>query len=262
MENLRTRTILIGDQPVRFYEHVGENSFLPPLVFLHGWRSSSRSWEPTLRFFREAGLSFYLLDLPGFGESSLPERPFSVGDYAAIIEAFIERIGLLSVILVGHSFGGRIGIKMASKEGNRCSKLVLVDAAGIRPDTGISWKKILAKVVKPIFLVLPLESLRRRIYERLGAEDYLATPELKQTFLKVVQEDLEPSLKYISCPTLIVWGEKDSSTPLSMAHTMEREIPRARLVVLEAAGHMSFQDEPHMFGEAVVEFVKEKSNTE
>lgn len=260
MDDLRTRTIIIGDQPVRFYEHVGENRFFPSIIFLHGWRSSSSAWGPTLRFFKDAGFSFYLIDLPGFGGSDTPARPFSIDDYAALVEAFIERLGLLSVILIGHSFGGRIGIKISSRKGNKIDKLVLVDAAGIRRKKGTSWKKIVAKIVKPIFTLFPLESLRRRIYVRLGAEDYLATPELKQTFVNIIEENLEPLLPRITCPTLIIWGERDNETPLSMAYTMEREISNSELVVFEGVGHMSFVEKPEQFGRDVVEFAKQKHN--
>ncbi|MEX0934987.1 MAG: alpha/beta hydrolase [Candidatus Paceibacterota bacterium] len=260
MNNLRARTIMVEDQPVRFYEHIGENTFLPPLVFLHGWRSSSRVWELTLRAFKEGGFTFYLIDLPGFGESDLPKEVFSIDKYAAVVEACIKRLGLLDPVLIGHSFGGRIGIKIAAKEKKILSKLVLVDAAGIRVEKGLTWKKILAKTVKPIFLLFPLEGLRRRIYQQLGAEDYLATPKLKETFVRIIEEDLRELLPKISCPTLIIWGDRDTETPLSVAHTMERRIPNSTLVIFEGAGHTSFLDEPGRFGQEIVAFIKKTSN--
>src|SRR6185369_2751570 len=154
------------------------------------------------------------------------------------------------------SFGGRIGIVLATQFPKKLQKLVLVDAAGIRtPIRRRSLIRFLAKLMKPMFALPYMDTVRTRLYHALGAEDYLATPELQETFKLVIEEDLRPLLPDVSQETLLVWGANDTDTPLSFAHTMEEAIPHSRLTVLAGAGHFSFLDAPEAFNRLLIEFL-------
>lgn len=257
MENIQEKTLIIGEQAVKVYRVEGGNSFLPQLVFLHGWRSESRVWWPVLKRFVKEGFNAVLIDLPGFGSSENPVRAFSMKDYADVVQEVITRLGLSNVVLIGHSFGGRTAIKLSIQNKSLFSRMVLVDAAGVRIHTrALGIKKVVAKVLKPVFEILPLQSLRSYIYRKMGAEDYISTPELKETFQKIVEEDLEPLLSRVEHKTLLVWGEKDTATTLAEAYIMNDKIPHSKLVILDGAGHYSFLDCPREFTEAVIAFAK------
>ncbi|HTA14846.1 MAG TPA: alpha/beta fold hydrolase, partial [Solirubrobacteraceae bacterium] len=104
----------------------------PPVLVLHGWGASIETVYSIV-----VGLApvatVYALDLPGFGESEPPPQPWGVEDYQAFLAAFMDALEIVAPMIVGHSNGGRIAIRMASTEPARASRLVLVDSAGIRP---------------------------------------------------------------------------------------------------------------------------------
>ncbi len=261
------------------------------LLFLHGWGSSKEVWGEVSKLISQSvnqQYTIYALDLPGFGDSPLPIRlslragsnpphkgeeikyGMSVGDYAEIVKAFIEKLALKNVIIVGHSFGGRVGIKLCAMSNlpnpfpplkirggqGVILKLVLVDSAGFVTS---AWKKnlmgVVAKIIKPIFKPGFMQGLRKKIYHSLGAEDYLALPALKETFLKVVNEDLSKDMKDITIPTLIITGEDDKDTPIAFGKRMNFLIPNSQLLILKNAGHYSFLDQPEEFVKILAKFI-------
>jgi pimeloyl-ACP methyl ester carboxylesterase len=114
----------------------------------------------------------------------------------------------------------------------------------------------LAKIVKPIFKPRFMAGPRKLIYKAIGSDDYLATPELQQIYLKATGEDLRKHFKDIDKPTLLLWGAKDKDTPLEIADIMNKEIKNSKLVVFENAGHFSFIDQPEKFTKELVKFIK------
>lgn len=228
------------------------------LLFLHGWRSNKEVWNNVIQklFGRNNQVLVYSVDLPGFGQSSTPPTAWSVGDYAGLVKQFIEKFELKNVIIIGHSFGGRVAIKLASNYPELIFKLVLVDSAGI---TLSSNKKNLmlffAKLVKPLFRPRFMEGLRKKIYRQIGAEDYLATPTLQKTFVNIIKEDLTPDMKQITVPTLLIWGENDTETPVSFGEKMHSLILNSKFTILTDAGHFSFLDKPENFVKSLNEFI-------
>ncbi len=228
------------------------------LLFLHGWRSNKEVWggvvEKLLVINKE--LSVFCLDLPGFGKSPAPKKPFSVGDYAETVAEFIKKENLSNIILVGHSFGGRVGIKLASQFPNLVSKLVLVNSAGfVSKARHKNLITLIAKLTKPFFVPNFMQGLRKSIYRALGLEDYLATPMLQETFKKVIAEDLTADMQRITIPTLIIWGENDKETPVEFGERMKTLIPNSVLKILPNAGHFSFLDQPENFTKILNEFI-------
>lgn len=230
------------------------------VVFLHGWRSNKEVWGQVVnRLISQSvnkPVSIYALDLPGFGSSPAPESAWNVGNYSNVAAEFIQKLNLNNVILVGHSFGGRVGIKLSATRPDLIKRLVLVDAAGFVMDA--KKKKALglaAKLAKPFFKPKFMQGLRKKIYQQIGAEDYVATPELKETFVNTVNEDLTENMKRISQPTLIIWGENDKETPLSDAQKMRSLIVNSKLQILGSAGHFSFLDQPEEFVKLLKDFI-------
>ena len=215
---LRTRHLVRGDGP--------------PVLVLHGWGASIEAVYPIV-----TGLSpvatVHALDLPGFGESDPPPRPWGVEDYQAFVGAFMDALEIEAPTIVGHSNGGRIAIRMAATEPVRASRLVLVDSAGIRPKRTLGWYRRvgMAKIGKYAarFLGSPGERLRTLLVGRAASADYLAAGAMRPTLVKLVNADLRPFMPSIGVPTLLVWGAQDTDTPLEVAHENGAPDPRRGL---------------------------------
>lgn len=216
------------------------------LVFLHGWRSNGMVWKGIADKLDLKEYSIYLLDLPGFGESPNPRKTFTILDYSNVVAKFIEKIQLKNVTLVGHSFGGRITIKISALHPELIDRIVLVDSAGVRLNGSNKYKTV-AKIAKPFFKPKFMQGLRKKIYQTIGAADYLETPELKETFVNIISEDLTRFMPRVIQPTLIIWGAEDTETPLEYAEIMNSAIKGSRLEVFENAGHFSFLDQVELF---------------
>src|SRR3989344_3443172 len=228
------KQVVVANQLVNYLSNEVVDPAAQTVVFLHGWRSEAAVWRPVMdrlgRRYRQ-----FALDLPGFGKSEK----------------------LKKIVVVGHSFGGRVVIKLSALEPDIVEKLILVDSAGFRlHGKRNAVLRIVAKMLKPFFMIPGLRTLRLPIYRVMGAEDYLATPELRETFLNVINEDLTALLGYVRQETLIVWGGRDEDTPLMLAMWLKEHIPHSDLVIFHNAGHFSFLDEPDKFVGTVRDFLK------
>jgi pimeloyl-ACP methyl ester carboxylesterase len=230
----------------------------PCVLVLHGWGASIETVYPIVTGLAPVA-SAYALDLPGFGQSEPPPRPWGVEDYQAFVAAFMDALEIERPTLVGHSNGGRIAIRMAATEPRRAARLVLVDSAGIRPKRTMRYYRRvgLAKLGKHAarYLGAPGERLRARIVGRVASSDYAAAGEMRPTLVRLVNSDLREYLPRISVPALLVWGADDTDTPLADARLMEQLIPDAGLVVLDRAGHYSYLDQPARFARIVTHFI-------
>ncbi|KKU19368.1 hypothetical protein A3A64_03950 [Candidatus Gottesmanbacteria bacterium RIFCSPLOWO2_01_FULL_48_11] len=244
---LSQKQISIRGLLVNYYTRVGDNrQHKKTFIFLHGWRSSGTIWFAITSKITDANLC--CMDFPGFGRSTLPQGVMDLNEYASIVRDFISKLGLTNITLVGHSFGGRVAIKLVSTNPELVSRLVLVDSAGFASSASRKAALgIVARMVRPLFRPAFMHSLRRKIYTLMGTEDYVATPELKDTFVKVVNEDLSDAMRTIKTQTLIVWGGQDKETPLAMGEKIHSLIPHSRLEVIKNAGHFSFLDNPSAF---------------
>lgn len=219
------------------------------VIVMHGWGCKASTVDLLARAASGTGTTVYNLDLPGFGASSEPEEVWGVERYTALIEEFAKKNGIKKPTLIGHSFGGRLAIVYASR--NEVEKLILVDAAGIKPRRSMKYyfKVYSFKAAKRLLPLLLGKNKADRIIERwrgkAGSSDYAqASAKMRAIMSRVVNEDLTSLLPEIKAPTLLIWGEKDTATPLRDARTMERLIPDAGLVSYPEAGHYSFLDRP------------------
>jgi pimeloyl-ACP methyl ester carboxylesterase len=259
--------VQIGAQRVRYVRRRGADAAAgdAPIVVLHGWGAHIEAVAPILSALDGAS-DLIALDLPGFGESDPPPEAWDAAAYAHFVTEFLDRLGVPRAHLVGHSHGGRIAIVLASEEHERVERLLLVDAAGIRPKRGLRYRRrvAVAKLGKAVAKVggPPGRRLQERMRARVASRDYLEASEaMRATFRAVIGEDLTGRLPRIAAPTLLVWGDRDEDTPLWMAHRMEELIPDAGLVVLEGAGHYSYADAPGQFGVVARRFLLEQPRT-
>ena len=226
------------------------------VVFLHGWRSEAAAFAETLKTLASSGYRVIAPDLPGFGKTTFPKgAAWGLSDYLVVVTDLLDSLELKEVILIGHSFGGRLAIKLAATKPEYVGQLVLASAAGfIRKKT---LTKRLAKLVRPLFQPAFMQSLRKRIYKMIGAEDYVSTPELRNTFRKVIAEDLTELMTSVKARTLLVWGDEDKMTPLSFGERMNKLIADSKLVVLSGVGHFPFIEAREAFEEHLIQFLNE-----
>lgn len=219
------------------------------ILMLHGWGAHSGLVCPLAERMIPLGYKVYVPDLPGFGESDLPPTAWSVSDYVAFVVKYMDAHSLDKVFLFGHSFGGRLGLVLGAEHSNRLFKMVLADAAGVRPQpsNNRSLRLNLYKFVRDGLSKIGVKGLSNRLREwyvnRYGSADYKAAGALRETFVRVVNEDLLSYAERIKVSTLLLWGEKDTDTPLWQGQMLEKTIPDAGLVVFPRAGHYSYLDE-------------------
>src|SRR5437868_1200687 len=110
--------LIVSNQLISYQFFNTAQSQSRAVLFLHGWRSESSVWGSVIQKLitqhPNNDINYYAIDLPGFGRSENPKKDFRIGDYAEVVRGFIEKLELKNVTIVGHSFGGRIGIKLAS----------------------------------------------------------------------------------------------------------------------------------------------------
>jgi pimeloyl-ACP methyl ester carboxylesterase len=202
------------------------------------------------------------LDLPGFGQTPLPRRPWGTFEYGDCVASLLRRSGLPACTLVGHSFGGRVAIAVAARSPELVGKLVLVDSAGIVPRRSPSYyvRVSMVKLARTVLSLPGLGRLRPRVmaalHRRVGSSDYraLVDPIQRAIFVRVVNEDVRHLLPRVPVPTLLIWGDQDRETPLADGRLMERLIPDAGLVVFEGAGHFSYLERLDQFCRVLAHF--------
>lgn len=249
--------ITFGSLQVAYEESGPEGG--QPVILMHGWGCSSFTVRSIAKTAAEH-CRVYSIDLPGFGSSSEPDEIWGVGEYASMISEFITALKIKSPILIGHSYGGRVAIWLAS-ERKDIKAVVLVDAAGIKPHRSYKYyfKVYSFKAAKALYKLLLGKEKAEKYIERMraakGSSDYAnSSPRMRAIMSRSVNQDLTLRLKDIAAPTLLIWGENDTATPMRDAKLMEKLIPEAGLVSFPGCGHYSFLDNPTQFSAVLRSF--------
>lgn len=219
-----------------------------PIVLMHGWGCDLHIFDK-LQAFLEQYFLVYNIDFPGFGKSQEPTSPWGTTEYEANFKAFLAALAIENPILIGHSFGGRVAIRVAKDTAIR--KVILIGSAGIKPTrTWQYYYKVYSFKALRFIAELPgiyqifgknlIESRRKNA----GSADYQKASEIMRgTLSRVVNEDLRHFMPDIKSPTLLIYGINDTATPVKDAQIMEKLIPDAGLVVLQNAGHYVFLEQ-------------------
>ncbi len=231
-----------------YYDEEGAGE---PVVYLHGWGSSSAAFAGLRAHLNGRGFRQIALDFPGCGQSPLPGRPLSLEDYAGVVLSLLRFLNAEDAVLCGHSNGGRVALFLAGTGMLKPKKLILLDAAGLKPKKSLKTK-VKVCCFKAAKKVLTLPGLRNRTEGALnrlrgvfGSADYNSAPEvMRKTLVGLVNRDIRDILPRVAAPTLLIWGENDDATPLYMAKTIESMIPDCGLCVIPGAGHWCFTEKP------------------
>ena len=227
-----------------FYEYKKENQN-ETILFLHGWGASI----DVMKVIGDQILNKNKLyiDFPPFGKSEEPQTPWTIYDYANMTKALCDKLSIKNIIIISHSFGGRVALILSNVYNNIVSKIVLIDAAGLLPKRSLKYHfKVLWHKLKRIF--------NKNVSG--GSKDYkMLSDVMKQTFKNVVNENLKQFAKNNNIPTLIIWGKNDTETPIYMAKKLNKYIKNSGLVIIENAGHFCFLEYFNYFMTILNEFI-------
>ena len=229
-------------------------------LLLHGWGCSAQLMESVQRAL-EGSMHVVAPDFPGHGRNGAalpPPQPWGVPEYAAATLDVLRQLDFLPCAVIAHSFGGRVAAYLASEDTGLFTRIVLTGAAGIRPPQTEEGRKRSERFRQlknlcegarkaRIFGKLP-DLMEEKLRQKYGSRDYNALDgEMRKTFVKVISLDLSDRYARIQQPTLLIWGERDTETPLWMGQRMERDIPDAGLVVLEGGTHFAYLEQAQRF---------------
>ena len=187
------------------------------VVLLHGWGQNIEMMDGIGKCLNNVRVTIF--DLPGFGKSEEFDSSKSVGEYADWLKEALNQLGIANPALIGHSFGGRVAIKYASKYPT--SEVVLLASPIIRVRHKPTFKEKFYKVVKRT----PLGEYFRK---KIGSADYNnASPVMRGTLVKAVNEDLLEDAKKIKSPTLFLAGRYDTAVPLDITQKAVEEMEKA-----------------------------------
>ena len=235
------------------YKITGEGE--ETVVMLQGWGTHLGMYDSVANALCDK-VRFVQFDMPGFGASDEPKEAWNVDAFADFFLKFMEALGIKKATLIGHSYGGRVIIKLAARENLpfEIERIVLIDSAGILPKKTFVQKvkirryKMLKKILDMDLVYKLFPEVIDEWRSRQGSADYrAATPMMRKCLVMAVNEDLSDLLSKIGQDTLLIWGDKDTATPIGDAKIMEEKIPNCGLAVLSGAGHFSFLEEPQRF---------------
>lgn len=220
-----------------FYKVLGMGK--KTVLMLHGWGDNGKSME---FFCDKLNLKkrYIIIDFPPFGESGAINGVWGVEDYAKCVISLLDFLKIKKVDIISHSFGGRVAIYLANHYTDYVDKMLLVASAGLLPKH--RWKTKL-KVLE--------YKLRRKLHfntQHFGSDDYKVLDEhTKKTFSKVVNYNQKRQAMNINKPTLIIAGEKDTSTPLYMQKKLNKYIKTSSLIIFKNATHFAHFDQIDRF---------------
>ncbi len=224
-------------------------------VILQGWGTSYPLYD-VVAMSVDQKYRVLQFDLPGFGESDEPPVSWNVDEYTAFFIKLMEALEIKKCVLIGHSYGGRMIIKLAASEKLpfEIVKIVLIDSAGVMPKRSLKQKIRIRryKMLKAFFSFKPIYAMFGEMIDlwknMQGSEDYRnASPIMKGCLVKAVNEDLTHLFEKNGYETLLIWGDRDDATPLSDAKIMEEKMKDAGLAIIPNTGHFSFAENVPVF---------------
>lgn len=238
-----------------------------PILILHGWgtRLSGKTFIPLQTALRKKGYRVFVPDLPGFGKNIPIDHPYTLDDYISFVKNYMTDKKISQAIVIGHSFGGRIGIKYAYMNPKSIRTLILTGTPGFRSGNNVKYylSLLLAKTGKIVVQILPFGFIyyfmRNVFYRIIGTKDYTnANHVMRDTFRAIISDKPSKYMPLLTVPVLMIWGENDVIVPLSVAERMKNVIPGSRLVRIANQTHALPYEDAEEFARVVDEFVRQE----
>ena len=215
---------------------------------LHGYGANKESFIGQIRFFSRY-FKVVAVDMSGFGGNPPMTYAYSLDDYAAEIKRVIDELGDDKIIVMAHSFGARVAVRLLRDE-KRIDKLIFTGAAGLKPRRSVRYG-----LKRALFLLLKNFVPKDRLVCFYSSDYRSLSPIMRESFKKIVADNLDEEYAAIKIRTLLIFGENDKETPLYMARRMNALMENSELTVINGAGHFAFVDKPAEFNGAVLSFL-------
>ena len=243
-----------------YYEKYGDKG--KNIIIIPGWGNNRKTFYYMINFLKKYH-TVYIIDLPGFGNSSFSHNDLTIYDYTLLIKSFIENKNIDNPILIGHSFGGRIIITLSGYYRIKIDKIILIDSAGIKPKKNIFrlFKLYLYKFLKSLKFFIPKKNKKnylKKLINIFGSNNYKnLNNNMRKTFINIVNEDLKYYLKDIEAETLIIWGKDDKDTLLKDGKKMNKLIKNSALIEL-TGDHFCYLYNKILINRIIYAFLKDE----
>jgi len=229
----------------------------PHIIWAHGWGQDHTALVPLASSLEHAG-HHTLIDFPGFGKSPPPPESWGTEDYADALAAWLGEQAIGPVLLVGHSFGCRVGLQLAAHYPALVSGLFLIAAAGLKRRRPVH-QQLALKARVALYKTAKAILGPDKAAARFGSRNYKqAAGIMRGVFVKVVNEDLSTQARNIGCPVRLVYGRNDNETPPEIGARLAALIPHAEMVQLEGQDHYTVLDSGrHQVAHLLKQFIKE-----
>ena len=225
--------MIIKDININYLDY-GKND-AQAIVLLHGWGQNILMMQGIGNCFKDK-YHIIILDLPGFGKSEEPKTVWTVDDYADALKELLSKLNIDNPIIIGHSFGGKIGLLYATKY--RVNKLVCLASPYKKYIKKQSIKARLLKKAKNIPILARFEGFAKK---HIGSTDYKKASDMMRKIMVVhVNYDISDQLFKIKCPTLLIWGTLDKEVNINDAYELEKLIGDCGLVTYEGCTHYAY----------------------
>ena len=256
----------------------------PAVLLIHGMAGSRETWHEAQALLAES-CDVIAVDLPGHGQSSLPNGDYSLGSLAAALRDLLDRLDIERATIVGHSLGGGVALQFIYQFPERCERLVLVSSGGLGrevtpflralslPGASTALKGLLAlrRSEKAQGVGRFFQPIARRVWSdlplMLSNFAALQEPALRRSFIATIRAVIDPHGQSVTAtdrlplarqlPVMVVWGRKDQMIPAAHALAVAQALPHARIEVFDQAGHFPHEADPERFAEAVASFIRD-----
>jgi pimeloyl-ACP methyl ester carboxylesterase len=279
MRHHRVRHVIIHGHR-RAYVKVGRG---PALLLLHGLGCTHHTWDPVI----DALAKRYTViapDLLGHGESDKPRADYSIGAFANGLRDLLTVLGIDTVTVVGHSFGGGVAMQFAYQFPERTERLVLVGSGGLGPEVSAAIRAITATGFSQVMGALTLPGVRHlgsaglRALSRTGVKEFRDFDEVAEIYESFRDPAARAAIRHVvravvdwqgqivtmadraylteAMPMCVIWGAEDRVIPVSHAARAAELAPGARVEILPDSGHFPHKDHPQRFARILHDFIR------
>jgi pimeloyl-ACP methyl ester carboxylesterase len=212
----------------------------PRVLALHGWARNHRDFDAVIAGDGQGPLPALALDLPGFGASPPPPTAWGAETYAEMVGRVLDEMGS-PVVVLGHSFGGRVALHLAVQHPEVVSALVLTGAPMLHPRSRTQRVALAYRVTRRLHAVrLVSDEAMEAARQRFGSADYRAAQGvMRQVLVRAVNETDEVQLDAVRCPIHLIWGGDDTAAPVEVAERAVARLARGDLAVHPGVGHLT-----------------------
>ncbi|MFQ5610717.1 MAG: alpha/beta fold hydrolase [Anaerolineae bacterium] len=256
---------IVTDQGIVHYEAYGRGQ---PVILLHGWLGSWGYWLGTMEALK-SHFRCYALDFWGFGDSGKRRERYLIDDFVVLVDEFMERLGIDSAPIVGHSMGGTVALSLALENPKRVRKIIVVGSpivgdslniflrlAGYHWIASLVWNLPTALKLG-IKLFSPQIARDSRVWYQMITQD-LSRTTLEAFFSSIASlrgTDLRPYLRNINVPTLGVYGRGDNLVALRQAELLAKHVACSQVNIMLGSKHFPMLDEPRLFNQKLADFL-------